>query len=208
MALTAIALVVLAGCRTGTVESDGRVDPGAQPAPPNANALPANSLLEVEMNQTLSTDRSNVGDRFTARVTNSIVAANGQTVIPAGAVVTGVITGLDDSDYLGEQAAIRLDFESISFGGRTYALDADVVEADLHMRGQSLEDIARSAGIGAVAGAVLGTIIGGDLLDALEGAALGAGAGSVISLGLGDVEAELPRGSDLVLRTTRTINLR
>jgi hypothetical protein len=160
------------------------------------------------MRETLSTDRSNVGDRFTARVTNSIVATNGQTVIPAGAIVTGVITGLDDSDHLGDQAAIRLDFESISFGGRTYALDADVVEADLHMRGQSLDDIARSAGVGAVAGAVLGTIIGGDLLDALEGAALGAGAGSVISLGLGDVEAELPRGSDLLLRSTRTINLR
>jgi outer membrane lipoprotein SlyB len=64
------------------------------------------------------------------------------------------------------------------------------------------------AGIGAVAGAALGAIISGAALDKiLLGGALGAAAGTVISLGT-DREPELPEGTRMVLRTTRSVALR
>ena len=62
--------------------------------------------------------------------------------------------------------------------------------------------------VGWAAGAAIGAIIGGSLRDALLGGVLGAGAGTIISLGVGDVESALPEGSDLTLRTTTNIAAR
>lgn len=206
--LTAAAalLLTLGACRTADVETDGTI--GAQPAPPTANAIPAGTLLRVELDQTIGTDRNNVGDRFTARVTRPLIAQNGQVVVPEGARVFGVVTGLDPSTRVGDQAAIRVNFDRIEvYEGRRYPFSADVVDADVEAVGQ-LEEGAVGAVTGAVAGAALGAIIGGDLEDILIGGALGAGAGTIISLGIGRVDAELPAGTDMTLRTTRTVELR
>ena len=200
----AIVILALGGCRRAEVISEP--SPGQPaPPPPTADEVPAGTLFEAELNQTIGTRHNRVGDRFTATVRRPLIALNGQTVIPAGAVITGVITGLDDSDHIGDQAAIRIDFERISFGGRSYPFSAEVVEADVETEGR---DVTTGAAVGAAAGAVLGAIIGGDLEDILVGGALGAGAGTIISLGVGNVEAALPSGTDLPLRTTRNISLR
>ncbi len=203
---TAAALALaLCACRTAEVETGPSV--GAQPAPPTADAIPAGTLMEVELNQTIGTDENRVGDRFTATVVRPLVARNGQVVVPQGALVHGVVTGLDDSDHLGDQAAIRVNFERITFQGRSYPFAAQVVDADVETDRDG-EAAVTGAVTGAIAGAALGAIIGGDLRDILIGGALGAGAGTIISLGIGDVEAELPAGTDMTLRTTRTISLR
>src|SRR5690606_16011997 len=99
-------------------------------------------------------------------------------------------------------------FRTLEFNGRTYPLSAAVVEADVDIDStRDLKDVAEKAGLGAAAGAAIGAVLGGDLTDALSGAVLGAGAGTIISLGTGDVDAALPAGSDLVIRTTRGIDL-
>ncbi len=197
--------VVLGGCRSATVESERPV--GGQPAPVTVDAIPAGTIMEVELNQTLGTDESRVGDRFTATVVRPLVAANGQVVVPQGALVHGVVTGLDDSDHVGDQAAIRIDFDRLTYQGRTYPFSADVVDTDVRLVGEG-ERAAAGAATGAIAGAALGAIIGGDLQDILIGGALGAGAGTIISLGIGSVDAQLPRGTEMTLRTRRTISLR
>lgn len=205
--LTGVALVILAlgGCRRAEVVSEPY--PGGQPAPPppTVDAVPAGTIIEAELDQKIGTKNNRVGDRFTATVRRPLIAVDGRTVVPAGAVITGVITGLDDSDHIGDQAAIRVDFERISFGGRSYPFSAEVVEADVETEDP---DVRTGAVVGAAAGAVLGAIIGGDLEDVLIGGALGAGTGTIISLGVGNVEAALPSGTDLTLRTTRNISLR
>jgi hypothetical protein len=56
---------------------------------------------------------------------------------------------------------------------------------------------------------VLGAVIGdADLKNILAGAAIGAAAGTVISMGASDVEAVLPAGSELTLRSTEMVSLR
>jgi len=203
---TAVLVLALGACRSVEVQSGPPT--GAQPAPPpTADAIPAGTLLRAELNQPIGTERNRVGDRFTATVTTPLVAQNGRTVVPQGARIHGVITGLDDSDHLGDQAAIRVDFERISFQGRSYPFDAEVVDTDVETR-RDADAAVTGAVTGAIAGAALGAVIGGELRDILIGGALGAGAGTIISLGIGDVEAELPEGTDLVLRTTRPISLR
>lgn len=196
--------VALGGCRGAEVEGEPDVQPA--PRPPTADVIPAGTLFEVDLNQTIGTDRNQVGDRFTATVREPLIAQDGQVVVPRGATVHGVITGLDDSDRIGDQAAIRVDFERITFDGSSHPFRAAVIDTDVELDDET-ERLAERAAIGAAAGAVLGGIIGGDLEDILVGGALGAGAGTVISLGLGSVDAELPRGTDMTLRTTRTIEL-
>lgn len=204
-ALGVAALIVLGGCRSAEVETGP--GPGAQPAPPTADALPAGSILEVELNQTIGTNESRVGERFTATVTEPIVARNGQVVVPRGSTVSGVVTGLDPSERIGDQAAIRVNFDRIAIRGTSYPFSAEVVDTDVELEGE-VERGVTGAAIGAVAGAALGAIIGGDAADILIGGALGAGAGTIISLGIGQVDAKLPAGTDMTLRTTRNISLR
>src|SRR5690606_38873683 len=153
--------------------------------PVDASMLPANSLVTAELNHTLSTRTSRVGDRFTARVTETIRAQNGEIVIPEGAVINGTITGLAASEHAGDQALIRINFESMQVAGRALPSSAGVVDAEARLEGERRR-AARGAVAGATTGAVLGAVIrGASLSNVLRGAAIGAGAGTVISLGLG-----------------------
>jgi hypothetical protein len=153
---------------------------------------------------------SKVGDNFSATVENAVVAQNGTTVVPAGAKITGTVTGLDNSDHLGEPAAIKIEFEHLSMNGQTYPFNAKVTATNLETRGgDTRQETLKKAGVGAAAGAVLGAVLsGGDLEKILLGGALGAAAGTVISLGTGEVEAVLPAGTRMTLQTTQTVALR
>lgn len=207
----AAALVVgllVAGCaRQSTIESTGDVAVSATPA--DARSLPSGTAIDVTLDQEIGTKSSKVGDTFTATVVNAIVATNGATTVPAGSKIQGKITGLDTSDKIGDQAAIKVDFDRIVVNGTSYPFTAKVTATNLQTRGESREETIRKAGVGAAAGAVLGAIVsGGDLDKILLGGVLGAAAGTVISLGMGDVEGVLPAGTNLKLQTTQTIALR
>jgi len=201
--------MVLAGCRSADVGTQAPVpDWQAQPAPGVPGVVPIGTQFIVELDQGINTRESKVGDHFTATVKETVDVSG--TRIPAGARVRGQITGLDRSEGAGDQAAIRLHFETIEIAGRRHPLSAEITQADAELRrADDPRDTARRAGLGAAAGAVLGAIIGeGSLKEVLVGGALGAGAGTIISLGTGDVDAALPRGTDLTLRTTQPLDLR
>ena len=203
-----IAVTAASGCRGATVESGGMSRPGAASVP-TSDYVPVGTRLEVRLNQTLDTDNTVAGDRFTSTIEQAVVARNGVTVIPRGATVRGTVTEIDDSDNVGDQAVIRLDFEQIEISGRRYPFSAEVTDTDVDVDDSGrLGDVAKRAGIGAAIGAVLGAVVGGDRDDVLKGAAIGAGAGTVISLGTGDVDASLPAGTMLMLQTRSPITLR
>lgn len=207
-AILATAALASAGCSRGaTVESTSA--PAPETRPTTSATLPEGTTLHARLDDSLGTDRNKAGDRFTATVTTAVTAENGATVVPAGAKLHGTITGLDDSDRAGDNAYIRLDFERLSFGGRDYAFDADVVATAVETKGDTRNETLKKAGIGAAAGAVLGAVVGdAELKNIALGAAIGAAAGTVISLGAGDVEAVLPAGSELTLRSTEQVSLR
>jgi hypothetical protein len=200
--------LVIAGCaRPAVVDT---TSPAMAPAPPPATAamLPAGTVLHTRLTQPLGTGHSQVGDVFTATVDQPIVAQNGATVIPQGAVLHGRVTGVAHSRSPGDPAAIRLDFDRITFSGHSHPMTAAIIDADVH-----LEDSERPsrplehAAAGAAAGAVVGAIIRGDLASILTGAALGAGAGTIISLGTGRMDATLPAGTRMNVQSTQTIHL-
>jgi hypothetical protein len=202
--IPALALAALVGCSSANVESSPAPERGAA-IPVDATALPAGTRIEVEMDETVGIENSKVGDEFRAHVDEAVVATDGSTVIPEDARVTGIVTGLAEAEG-DDPAVIRLDFTTLGFDGRTYRLDASIVDVDVGVW-ESVRGAGKEAGIGAAAGAALGAIIGGDLLHILVGGALGAGAGTAIALGLDD-DAALPEGANLTLQMNERIAIR
>ena len=170
--------------------------------------LPMDTTMRVELLTNLSTDATQRGDRFEARV-----------IEPAeyeGAQVTGRVKGVKRGGKVRGTAELQLDFERISLpDGRSTNFNAQVIEvvgrstgnvSDVDeeggVRGQSTtkDDVAK-VGAGAGIGAIIGAIAGGG-----KGAAIGAvigggiGAGGVVTSRSKDVRLE--RGQELVIRTS------
>ena len=206
---------VIAGCasagqRTTTVESAGEVaTSSAAVTPANNRTIPAGAQLTATLDQTLGTSTSKVGDNFTVTVAQSLRASDGSIVVPAGAQIWGRVTGRDDSDHAADPALLRLAFDRIRFNGRNYPFSAAIVQSSaVQTSSQSSGDKTRQIIIGGAVGAALGGLIGGgDLKKIIIGGAIGAAAGSIVSLGT-EVNASLPRGSQMTLQATQTTTLR
>jgi hypothetical protein len=209
LALALGGLIAVGACaQNARVESSGEVAPAT---PVNRNTLPSGTTMNVKVNESLGTSSSHEGDRFTAVVSDPVMAQNGATAVPAGAIVFGHVSGIHNANLPTEQSVIRLAFDSLSFNGRTYPFDASISSVNVQNQATNAttSSTVRGAATGAAAGAVLGAIIsGGDLGKIISGGLLGAAAGTVISLGTGGTQSVIPAGSAMTIRSTRTVPLR
>lgn len=201
-----------------------RSTPSPSPAPrrtastpaPRANAprtvtstVPSGSTFAVTLNETLSTSANSAGDGFTATLSEAILDADGDVLIPAGATVRGRVTRVSKSGNVGETAVINVAFESIAYGGRSYPLEATVIEANPERRTrQSTGEQAGKVAAGAAAGAVIGRVLGKSTSSTLKGAVVGAAAGTAIAMGTADVDAVLKSGSRMRIRLDAPISIR
>ena len=206
--IVSFCLVFLMACGTsqdarevGVVTTDdGLVTP--QPRQVSAvDRVPSGTVLNAELIDTISPNSASEGDPFRARVTSDLFASDGEVLIPEGAMITGRITGIYSAEQTGSQAAVRLDFDEITVGNERHDLDAEIVQTSIERR-------TRNVGVGAAAGAALGAILGDDVGDVLLGGAIGAGAGTLVSLGTGDVEPEIPSGTVLAIETGNQLIVR
>lgn len=210
-AVFVLASFALAGCRTATVASDtstaGKAPPAAATIPADATELPAGTVLQVEVQNELSTGTSKVGDDIQATVTTPVQDSAGKTLVPAGAKVTGQVTELSPSARVGEPASITLAFDELEVNGKQQPLEADITDADPELS-RNWSRAGKGAGIGAAGGAVLGAVLGRSVKGAVIGGVVGAAAGTAISLGTGDEDAKLPAGTPMTLALTRPVPLR
>lgn len=203
-----------------TPDNSGPVNPGnsGQTGNPQADvqtsgqtngplSIPRNAILLVELQSSLSTDASQRGDRFQARVIDPREFS--------GATVDGRVTQVKRAGKVKGTSQLQLTFETIHLpDGRTAPLKADVIElidtgnqrtgtvdseGGVKGRSSTKDDISRvgaSTGIGAIIGAIVG---GGQ--GAAIGAAIGAGvgAGSVVTKRGEDVR--LNPGQQMKIRT-------
>jgi hypothetical protein len=184
--------------------------PQPAPPPPDASFIPAATHLEVTLQEELNTTTTRAGDSFIVTVAEPLIAADGQTVVPAGTRIQGMVTGVAQPGAR-DPAALRLQFLRIELNDQWRPLAAEIAGTQVAMDARTDEARhAQAAVAGAVTGATVGAIIsGGRLRDALVGAALGAGAGTIISLGIGSpAEAVLPAGTRMTLRTAERVNVR
>ena len=94
---------------------------------------PSGTTISVSAGTRICVNTSRVGDRFTARV-NQSVRGSGGVVIPAGSRATGVITALTGS--LGEED-LRVDLRSVTIEGKSHSIDARVTSIELDRRAGS-----------------------------------------------------------------------
>ncbi|HLL72224.1 MAG TPA: hypothetical protein VK363_12360 [Pyrinomonadaceae bacterium] len=170
--------------------------------------LPMDTTMRIELLTNLSSDASQRGDRFEARV-----------VEPAeyeGARIVGRVKNVKRPGKLRGSAELQLDFEQISLpDGRFTNFHAQVIEVvgqssgnvgevdeEGGVRGQSTtKDDVTKVGAGAGIGAIIGAIAGGGkgaAIGAVIGGGIGAG-GAITSRGK---DIRLQRGQELVIRTS------
>jgi hypothetical protein len=170
--------------------------------------VPTGTTMDLALDVELSTETNEPGDQFTATVQQPIHDPDGTLVIPAGASVRGRVTHVQKSGRVGETALLNLAIEAVSWDDSRYPLEATVVQANPERvsRSTTSEQVGKVAA-GAAAGAILGRVLGGKNKDAIKGAVVGAAAGTAIALGTADVDAVLKKGSLMVIRTERPLEI-
>ena len=202
LAVTALAAAVLvASC--GMANSDVEADGGARGATSRTVILPVGTVLHMQLRNAVASDASHVEDAILADLTQSVVI-NRQTVVPAGAVVSGLVREADASGRVKGLASVSVTFTGLRTGGAQYDMQTSgFSQTAPATKGEDAAKIGVGAGIGAAAGALLGGQKG-----AAEGAAIGGGVGTGAVLATAGREVRLPVGADVTTRLTAPLSVR
>jgi hypothetical protein len=184
---------------TTTTASGNTVTKGSSGSERSTGTIPAGSEIELTSNSRVCTNTHKVGQRFSATVSNTVTGSNGAT-IPAGATATVEITELNRSENVNDPVKMGFRVVSVTFNGRTYAIDATTTYANVdRVRNQpKSKDVQKVAG-GAVVGAILGQVLGKDTKGTVIGAAAGAAAGAGAAAATANYEGCVPSGGRLTI---------
>ena len=165
--------------------------------------IPAGTTLRLDLASSIASDTSKVEDAVNAKVREAVIVG-GQTVVPAGASLAGVVTDVADSGRVKGRARIAYRFNSLTVDHESY----DITTAPTsHVAEATKKEDAKKIGIGAGAGAVLGGIIGGGS-GAAKGAAIGGGAGTGVVLATKGKEVRLGPGANVTTKLTAPLTVR
>ncbi|MEK6334684.1 MAG: hypothetical protein AABM67_07025 [Acidobacteriota bacterium] len=198
--------------------TDQNKDPGVQPQPQpqpqpqsqtgGALMIPRDTIMRVQLLSNLSTDVSQKGDQFQARVIEPKEFE--------AAIIEGHVTQVKRPGRVKNTAELQLTFEEIKLpDGRSSKLNAQVIEVIPNGGGEGVGKVDSEGGVqgrdstkgdvgkvGAAAGigAVIGAIAGGGVGAAI-GATIGAGVGTAGVLTDRGREIRLYQGQQLRIRT-------
>jgi hypothetical protein len=140
-------------------------------------SLPTNTVLKVKLGQTLNSDSTKSGDRFTATVEDSS--------LPQGTLVRGTVIGVKKASK-DQPGKLGLDFQTlelvsgrrIAISGTPVALDSKSVThaRDGRLVAKSKKNTGKYVAIGAAGGLIVGSLFGKNVVGGL----LGAGAGYLL----------------------------
>jgi hypothetical protein len=184
-------------------------DPAASSSARGSIQIPLDTTLRVELLNNLSTDVSQRGDRFEARVVEPAEYAD--------MVVTGRVSSVRRPGKVRGSGQLQLTFQQIrSSDGRWANFNAQVLEVVTRrtdsgigevdeeggVRGQSTtKDDVTKVGAATGIGAIIGAIAGGGKGAAI-GAAIGAGVGTGGVMTARGKDIRLERGQELMIRTS------
>ncbi len=202
--LGAVAVVLIAGVTAFAMQSKG---PGGAFSLPMLGGsridVPQGTALAMRLQTTLSTKTAQVGDRFEAGVSTP-VEVNGKLAIPAGAQVSGHVILAQQPGKASGRGQLQLAYDELRFDGRSYDLGSN---SQIYESKSGTTKDAALIGGGAVAGGILGAVVGGGA-GAAKGAVIGGAAGTGASLLTRGPQLELERGMALQLRLDQTVSVR
>lgn len=175
------------------------------PSPParvfDELVVPAASVIGLQIETPVSSERARVEDRVEARVLRD-VTVDGRTALPAGARAVGTVTIVEEGGKLRERARLGVRFHTLVLAdGTELPMRTDtIIREGEPPSGES----ARKIGGAAVGGAILGAIIGGKK-GAIIGGATGAAGGSAAVMAGGRNPATLPVGAVVTVRLSSPV---
>ncbi len=151
--------------------------PAPPPVPPQLTIRPG-TIVSVRVNQTISSDRNQVGDSFSGTLAEPIVV-NGIVVAAPGEPIAGRVTEAKKAGLVKGTSRLGLELTSITMvdGNPVILQTATVGHNGPTSNGRDAAAVAVTTGVGAAIGASVAPwhLVGQD-------AAIGAGAGAVIGL--------------------------
>ena len=181
--------------------------PSASGAGARVGSIAAGTSLALRSNEQVCTNTNKVGDKFTATLNESVTGSNGAT-IPAGATVTLTVTRLERSDNMNDPIRMEFAVNSLSFGGRSYALEASVSSAAVdRVRNQPKSADAKKVLGGAAVGAIAGQVLGKNTKSTVIGAAAGAAAGAGAAAATANYEGCVRAGGNIVVTLSQAVQV-
>jgi hypothetical protein len=177
------------------------------PSVGGSGIIPQDAIILIELQSSLSTEASQVGDRFQARVVDPREFS--------GAIIEGRVTRVKRAGKVKGAAELQLTFETIRMDNHTVGFKADVVslvdaphsdeagtvDSEGGVKGKdSTKDNVSKIGASTGIGAVIGAIVGGGKGAAI-GAAIGGTVGTAGVLRSSGKDLRLERGQQLRVRT-------
>jgi glucose/arabinose dehydrogenase len=167
--------------------------------------LPAGTRLPVVLDTGVGSDTSRAEQPVHAHIARPIVV-NGQTVLPAGTRVSGVVTDARRSGKVKGLAHVGMRFDTLVPRGDDERYRIHTTAVGRTPQSTKKKD-ALEIGAPAAGGAIIGAIIGGKKGAAI-GTAAGGGAGTAVVLSTRGKEVHLPKGSALTLRLSEPVTIR
>ena len=210
----AIAVLLATGCSTMPANAAGpsAADASTVAAPPFAaekksaayhpTEVAAGTLINIRLQQSISSASARSGDEFAAVLDEPLVA-NGQTLAPTGAAVTGRVVSARRSGRMHDSGYLRLALVSVQINGKAVPVHSSTIFAmgGAHKK-RNLTLIGGGAGVGALIGAIAG---GGK--GALIGSAVGAGAGTAGAYATGKKDVGFGAERHLTFRLTQPLTM-
>jgi len=184
--------------------------PEAAPAPvvPTEGAISAGSTMRFVTNAQVCTGITNVGDRFTARLSGDLEGSNGAK-IPAGATGTFEVVTAKRAQNQNDDTYLTVRLVSVTVDGNVYPVQAATESAaTTRVRAASTGDDAKKVATGAVIGAIAGRILGKDTKGAVVGAAAGAAAGTAAAVGTADFDTCLNSGAVIAVTLSAPVTVK
>ena len=179
-------------------------EPVAPPAPEFLElVVPADAVIGLQLESTVSSDRAKVEDAVDARVTRD-VRVGGRVAIPAGSLVHGTVTEVERGGKMRERARLGIRFHTVVLaGGDRLNLRTDAITREGASPGR---ESAAKVGGAAVGGAILGAILGGRKGAAIGGA-VGAGGGTAAVMAGEANVVTVPAGSTVSVRIQQPVTV-
>jgi outer membrane lipoprotein SlyB len=176
------------------VGRDTGADSGRSRSARSGATVPSGTVLIVEFLQTLSSNGSRSGDRFTAQIVEPVLL-DGAVAIAAGSTVSGRVVDVQQAKRFGGRAQLNLEFTTL----RLASGSERPIAASFHGQADGPRDAVIIGGA-AAGGAVLGRVLGEEDKDAVLGAILGGAIGTGIAARKRGEEVTVPEGVAIEIR--------
>jgi uncharacterized protein YfiM (DUF2279 family) len=183
--------------KSATKTSTKPMKPGSKAS---GTQLASGTAISAKFDAGISSRTHKAGQKLTGTVASDVKDKNGRIVIPAGAKVHLTIAAIHESENKGDKTGkLLLTPTTVVIAGHSYPLKGSAIALDRSLKDRKTNggDLAK-VGVGAGAGALLGTAVsGGSTKGAIIGGVAGAAVGTQRAIQTQDRDVVVPAGSRL-----------